>query len=185
MKNIERAKNYQKKLYTVLGKQWNESFFSDYWEATLTGHEWDNLYDKGYLENDFCAWCGNDELKTYYYREPNFSARRVKVFICDDCFFKATGGNVPYHQMAKSTRSGCFIATAVYGYDSHPSVMLLREYRDNVLMKNFLGKMFINFYYLISPPIAKILSNNRALSVFIKRTILEPIIGLIKGKNIY
>ena len=64
MKTIERAKNYQKKLYTALGKQWDEKFFNDYWEATLMGHEWDTLYDKGYLENDFCAWCGNDELKT-------------------------------------------------------------------------------------------------------------------------
>jgi len=41
----------------------------------------------------------------------------------------------------------CFIATAVYGNESAPEVETLREIRDNVLMKDKLGKKFVEFYY--------------------------------------
>lgn len=41
----------------------------------------------------------------------------------------------------------CFVATAVYGSKNAPQVQTLRDFRDNVLMKNTLGKAFVNFYY--------------------------------------
>jgi len=43
--------------------------------------------------------------------------------------------------------SKCFIATAVYGDENAPEVETLREIRDNVLMKDKLGKKFVEFYY--------------------------------------
>ena len=41
----------------------------------------------------------------------------------------------------------CFIATKVYGDINAPQVQTLREIRDNVLMREPLGKAFVNFYY--------------------------------------
>ncbi|MFA6088997.1 MAG: CFI-box-CTERM domain-containing protein [Candidatus Woesearchaeota archaeon] len=41
----------------------------------------------------------------------------------------------------------CFIATAVYGNINAPEVNTLRQFRDEVLAKNKLGRAFINFYY--------------------------------------
>jgi len=75
MKNVERAKQYQKKLYTALGREWDETQLRKYWEGGINGNEWDYLYDNGFLENDYCAWCGNDELRSGYYRSPSFSMR--------------------------------------------------------------------------------------------------------------
>ncbi|MDD3045000.1 MAG: tetratricopeptide repeat protein [Candidatus Delongbacteria bacterium] len=50
---------------------------------------------------------------------------------------------------------GCFIATAVYGSYDCPEVLVLRRFRDEVLMKSFAGRSFVKFYYKIGPFIAK------------------------------
>lgn len=46
---------------------------------------------------------------------------------------------------------GCYIATFVYGDYYADEVLVLREFRDNILLKNILGKLFVNFYYKTSP----------------------------------
>jgi hypothetical protein len=50
-----------------------------------------------------------------------------------------------------SGSSGCYIATMVYGSYDAPEVMVLRRFRDNVLSKYTVGKIFINVYYKYSP----------------------------------
>ena len=41
----------------------------------------------------------------------------------------------------------CFIATAVYGNVNAPEVKALRNFRDNVLMNNSLGRRVVDLYY--------------------------------------
>ena len=55
----------------------------------------------------------------------------------------------------KSKKSGCFIATAVYGDPEYHRVMLLRDFRDRRLLTNIGGRTFVSVYYAISPPIAR------------------------------
>ena len=88
------------------------------------------MYDNGFLENDFCAWCGNDELKSDYYRSPRFSMRQVRVPICDDCFMEATGGNFQFQ--SKPSKSGCFIATAALENPFHPDEIGRASCRERV-----------------------------------------------------
>lgn len=52
-------------------------------------------------------------------------------------------------------KSGCYIATAVYGSYDCPEVWTLRRYRDNVLDNSWYGKLFIRAYYAISPTLVK------------------------------
>lgn len=180
MKNIERAKNYQKKLYEALGREWKEADFKRYWEGGVWGNEWDYLYDQGLLENDFCAWCGNNELKSDYYRSPSFSTRGVRVPICDDCFMEATGGNVQFQ--STQAKSGCFIATAVLGNPFHPDVVLLRNFRDDYLFKKSIGRLFIQIYYLLSPPIAKIISRSNFSRTIVRKYFINPITRKVREK---
>lgn len=55
-------------------------------------------------------------------------------------------------------RNGCYIATAVYGSYNCEEVVQLRRFRDNVLAKYAAGRLFIKFYYFISPMLAKHIS---------------------------
>ena len=51
--------------------------------------------------------------------------------------------------------SGCYIATAVYGSYDCPEVWTLRRYRDYTLAETWYGKIFIKFYYAVSPKLVK------------------------------
>jgi cold shock CspA family protein len=73
----------------------------------------------------------------------------------------------------------CFIATAVYGDVDCFQVYEFRKYRDEKLKKTKLGNQFIKFYYLISPTLAKYISQNRLL-LLLSRKILDNILKYIK-----
>ncbi|MBR4531463.1 WG repeat-containing protein [bacterium] len=56
---------------------------------------------------------------------------------------------------SNDSKSGCYIATAVYGSYDCPEVWTLRRYRDNVLDNSWYGRLFIRAYYAISPRLVK------------------------------
>lgn len=80
---------------------------------------------------------------------------------------KVSGGN--------SGGSGCFIATAVYEDYDHPSVLVLRNFRDQVLLPTTFGKAFVRVYYALSPMLAKRI-RNQYLKQVIRRAMLNPIV---------
>lgn len=59
------------------------------------------------------------------------------------------------------SKSGCYIATAVYGTYDCPQVWVLRRYRDYALAKTWYGRTFVNTYYAISPFLVKHFGNTR------------------------
>lgn len=106
MKDEKKAEDYMKFLYISIGYEWKPTYFHKTWTSNLYGQDWDKLYQMGLVRKDFCAICGNDELKSGYYRVPAFSQYKVQIPFCDDCFVQATGGNIPSYQM--TNKSGCF-----------------------------------------------------------------------------
>lgn len=77
--------------------------------------------------------------------------------------------NISEPSTSKSSSSGgCYIATAVYGDYNDPSVMVLRRYRDEILANNLLGRMLINVYYLLSPPVANSLKDAKYMNAWVK-----------------
>ena len=67
-----------------------------------------------------------------------------------------------------SVPGACYIATAVYGSYEAPEVLVLRKFRDTVLKRYSLGKMFISFYYLVSPFIAQKLQYKKRINSTIR-----------------
>jgi len=76
-------------------------------------------------------------------------------------------------------RQSCFIATAVYGNPMHPNVVALRNFRDRYLLTNKLGSRFVNWYYRVSPPVAKHLKDT-PLEASAVRLALTPVVYTIK-----
>lgn len=56
-------------------------------------------------------------------------------------------------------KSGCYVATAIYGSYDCPQVWTLRRYRDEILSKTWYGRAFIHTYYAISPTLVKWFGN--------------------------
>jgi hypothetical protein len=53
------------------------------------------------------------------------------------------------------SKSGCYVATAVYGSYDCPEVWTLRRFRDYSLAETWHGRAFIKLYYAISPTVVK------------------------------
>ena len=100
---------------------------------------------------------------------------------CDcncDCDVTVDSGNSGSSSGGGRSGGGCFIATAAYGSYSEPHVLTLREFRDTVLDKTVLGKLFIRCYYKTSPPIANMIAS-REYAKKVVRVLLKPIVYLV------
>ena len=66
---------------------------------------------------------------------------------------------IPYIADNAGRKSGCYVATCVYGSYDCPQVWTLRRYRDNTLGSTWHGRLFIRTYYAISPTLVKWFGN--------------------------
>lgn len=82
-------------------------------------------------------------------------------------------------QAKKKNDSGCYIATMAYGSYDHPQVIILRQFRDNVLKSSWQGRLFIKIYYKLSPHVVSLLSGHKKTNIQIRK-ILDKLIGKMK-----
>lgn len=82
--------------------------------------------------------------------------------------------------------SGCLIATATFGSELAPQVQILREIRDNTLLKTSSGSTFMNgfnvVYYLFSPTVADWEKQNPVFKEAVKITI-TPLLSTLSILN--
>ncbi len=93
-----------------------------------------------------------------FYRSAN-NASTIKNFI---------------KEAKKKQGSKCFVATAAFGSVDAEEVTLLRTFRDRVLLKSRLGRVFVSTYYVVSPPIANFIRTRPRLRSA-TRQFLRPI----------
>jgi hypothetical protein len=74
----------------------------------------------------------------------------------------------------------CFIATAAYGTETASQLVILRDFRDQVLLKNALGSRFVATYYKLSPPIAAFIAKNDFLRAVVREMFVNPVVSLLQ-----
>lgn len=128
-----------------------------------------------------CRSCGGDGWKT---------CRRcdgIGYIRCQKC--NGTGIYPPFIQTSKETLKSskrkeeeCFFATAIYQDIHAPEVQLLRRFRDEILVKNFSGRIFIALYYAwLGKTLAKIVGYFGEPGRLIFKILMGPLVrGLIR-----
>lgn len=85
-----------------------------------------------------------------------------------------------------SPNNGCLIATAAFGSEMAPQVQILRELRDNTLLKTTSGSTFMtgfnSFYYSFSPTVADWERQNPIFKEVVKAAI-TPLISTLSILN--
>ena len=74
---------------------------------------------------------------------------------------------------------GCFIATAAYGSYLDPHVQILRNFRDEYLLNNRPGRVFVRLYNHYSPPAAAFIKD-REIPRTATRILLTPVVYAVK-----
>ncbi len=101
------------------------------------------------------------------------------MLLCEECYNEML---VAYNSKKSLTRQYyCFIATSTYESVHAPEVVLLRQYRDRVLLKTFAGRVFVELYYLLSPPLAKIVAKSDKLKQLLRNYIFPPILKRVSN----
>jgi hypothetical protein len=77
----------------------------------------------------------------------------------------------------QGTSSPCCTATAAFGTPMAKEIGVLREFRDEYLFTNRLGRILADFYYGLSPPIAEFITEHPSLRPIV-RTGLAPAVAV-------
>lgn len=80
------------------------------------------------------------------------------------------------------TSPGCYVATCVYGSYDCTQVWVLRRFRDQCLKKAFLGRLFIRFYYFVSPKLVSVFGETVWFHK-VNKKVLDRFVDILKNKG--
>jgi ribosomal protein L21E len=69
----------------------------------------------------------------------------------------------------------CFIATAAYGTPMAGEIGILRKFRDEYLLTNPVGATLVEFYYRVSPPLARFITEHPSLKPIVRAGLLPAV----------
>jgi hypothetical protein len=105
-----------------------------------------------------------------------YAAKARKLFKKSDMSLPRLRGHFD-----KNNKNECYIATAAYGDYDHPSVKVLRNFRDTRLLTCLPGELFVLTYYTLSPKVARAIGSNRAVSRQVEK-ILDRFVRRLERK---
>ena len=86
-------------------------------------------------------------------------------------------------EKSSSGGGGCYVATSIYGSYDCPEVWTLRRFRDNTLANSIPGRMFIKFYYAVSPTVVKYFGETKVFKDFFKPR-LDKLVSKLQDEGV-
>jgi hypothetical protein len=86
------------------------------------------------------------------------------------------GTNFVYTKLVQIQKPLCFVATAAYDTPMADEVQILRDFRDEYLLTNSLGKGLVEFYYRVGPPMAEFISEHPTLKPIVRAALLPVVL---------
>ncbi len=137
---------------------------------------------------DKCPNCGSDSLLACaFWRGHNHPENNAGLmcecltsynrWVCD-CCHHANDMTDSLELLQK--KGGCFIATAAFGTQLAPEIVVLTTFRDQVLASTGAGRRFIEVYYRLSPPVAERIAGSAVLRRFVQCAILRPVLPVVR-----
>jgi hypothetical protein len=118
-------------------------------------------------------------LKKYAFRAIDYApaeiAENYRGEIKESVAFVESAKNGSYDKQVNK-KSGCYIATAVYGSYECDEVFALRRFRDECIGNCVIGRWFIRFYYAVSPCLARGIGRSRMVRGVVK-VLLDGVTG--------
>jgi hypothetical protein len=133
--------------------------------------------------NGVVTGINNTDAHLVFYKivgEPFNTAVVVNNQFVSNCTLNVTE---PYLLAVPSEMTGsvvviphlCFIATAAYGTPMAEQVQILREFRDEYLLTNPVGRALVDVYYRVSPPIAEFITEHPSLKPIVRAGLVPAV----------
>lgn len=153
---------------TVANMPTNPKFYK------IVGNQWWEVTDARYSGNIVVFDVLDDGI---------YDSDRVNAGVISDPFVIGTtdsgsGVTPPATSGGGGGGGGCFIATAAYGSYLDPHVNVLRNFRDQVLLKSTVGAMFVKLYYSGSPVVADFIREHESLRVATRLALTPLVYGI-------
>ena len=138
-----------------------------------------------------CVISGLSEGVTYYFSataydgDGNESDYSAAVNYTPPMAPAPSPAPTPSGAAAASGGGGCFIATAAFGSYQAPEVVLLQKFRDRILLTNEPGRLFVEFYYRVSPPIADFIGHDDSLKRATRLSLMPLILSIQHRLAVY
>jgi hypothetical protein len=87
-------------------------------------------------------------------------------------------------EVQKKQMDACFLVTAAMGDFHHPTVTLMRKFRDERILTQWWGPSFVNSYYRFSPGLAGLIQDRPLMRKGTYLLIVAPLTWLARRLQI-
>lgn len=133
-----------------------------------------------YVKSVTAGVFGESENMANIQLNPQIHKNHVELYddMCKAIREKDPNWTIPEIERNSEPKSGCYIATCVYGSYDCPEVWALRRFRDYTLDSTWYGRLFIKCYYAVSPLLVKWFGNQKWFRIFWRNNLDRMIMKL-------